>query len=197
MSPASRRGHSCVAASPFAQRTSPRAQPCWKRRRFIGDPCSAPGSWQRLGALGPHAGQAPGSAPRFPRKPLSPGLINHHQTTYMAAAGTAASPSPLRGRAPSWLLWGCPGVRAQRPGGAAAEMQPLERGLDRRGGLEQRDLDRRGLSWRRDLNRRGGLDRSRVPTGEGSRWSLTGTSLFVSLGKALRAMAAHGPKDEF
>lgn len=43
----------------------------------------------------PRAGRAPGSAPRFPRKPLSPGLINRQQITCVVAAGMAASPSIL------------------------------------------------------------------------------------------------------
>lgn len=152
MSSISYRGHSCVAASPFAQQTFPQAQPRWKHRQFIGDPCLALGSWQQWwpGALvpaQPHGGQAPDSAPHFPHKPPNPGLINHQQINCMAAAGTAASPSLLLTPARLGLV---PGVvlpfrghlgAYPAPGVAAAEIQLLERGshyergLNRRGGV--------------------------------------------------------------
>lgn len=81
----------------------------------------------------PHAGWAPGSAPRFSRKPLSPRLINCHQITCVAAAGVAASPSlPLvpavLGSVPVALLpsMGLPGCECPAPRGAAAEMRLLE-----------------------------------------------------------------------
>lgn len=90
----------------------------------------------------PHAGWAPGSAPHFPRKPLSPRLINCHQITCVAAAGVAASPSlPLvpavLGSVPVALLpsMGLPGCECPAPRGAPAKMWPLESTLNRRGGL--------------------------------------------------------------